>query len=553
MSRRLFVGATVWAGAACVPRQTWLLLEGDRVAGVGSQEEPPPQADAVVELPGRHVLPGFVDVHLHLSQAAWFARGTDGWSWRTLGEALRTVQFAAAASPQAPWLLFWNAARWTWPQGRLPTTAELEAVAPGRAVLISTVDMHRGAISLAGLEAAGLAASGVQAALGNDLGRDRRGRPTGELWEAAFGIALQRALADCAAHAEQSGPGTVLAAEAGRYLAHGITHAHDPYVAPDRHEQMLALDGASPLRVSWATGSNAGMHSRPPGAAGAPDGPYGQAGREVKLFADGGDRCAIQLPSRALTGLLSGAILESWRLKGVGPLREALRRKTVVGPRRLHTPYLRYTDAELADLVTGYAAADIRLRIHALGNLAGAQAARVLRQVGVAEGAATIDHLMLLDPATADAVAESGATVSYQPGFLPRYGPMLTGSRADRYATVFGGRLLADAGCPPAISSDHPSGPLDPLGNLRAAVDRQIGDAQALQPDQALTEREAVRAATVAAARSLGLPGGGLAAGQPADLVVCTGHPFAPGTRIAQTWIAGDQAWPPLAGDEQGL
>jgi predicted amidohydrolase YtcJ len=158
---------------------------------------------------------------------------------------------------------------------------------------------------------------------------------------------------------------------------------------------------------------------------------------------------------------------------------------------------------------------------------------------------------MLLDPATADAVAASGATVSYQPGFLPRYGQMLTSTRADRYCTVFGGRLLADAGCPLVISSDHPSGPLDPLANLRAAVGRHTSDGQALQPGQALTEQEAVRAATVAAAASLGLPGGGLTAGQPADLVVCTGHPFAPGTRIAQTWIAGQQAWPPQAGEHQ--
>jgi predicted amidohydrolase YtcJ len=549
MSRSLFLGATIWGGAACAPARGWLLVEGDRIAGVGAEGEPAPPADRVLQLPGCHVLPGFVDVHLHLSQAAWFGRGGDGSRWRTVGEALDAVALAAAASPQAPWLLFWNVARWTWPQGRLPTASELEAAAPGRAVLISTSDMHRGAISAVGLEAAGLAGSVAQATFGDDLSRDRRGRPTGELWESAFGIAVQRALADCAAHAEQAGPHAVLAAEALRYLAHGITHAHDPYVAPDLHEQMAALEPATPLRLSWATGSNAGMHSRPPGPAGAPGGPYGQSGREVKVFADGGDRCAIALPSRAVAALLSGAIRESWRLKGAGPLREALRRKTSLGPHQLRTPYLRYTDDELTGLVTSYAAAGIRLRIHALGNRAGDQAARILRQAGVPQGAATIDHLMLLDPATADAVAASGSTVSYQPGFLPRYGQMLTGSRADRYCTVFGGRLLLDAGCPLSISSDHPSGPLDPLGNLGAAVDRDIGDGQALQPDQALTELEAVRAATVTAAASLGLPAGGLAAGQPADLAVCTGHPFAPGTHIAQTWIAGQQAWPLQAGE----
>jgi predicted amidohydrolase YtcJ len=80
--------------------------------------------------------------------------------------------------------------------------------------------------------------------------------------------------------------------------------------------------------------------------------------------------------------------------------------------------------------------------------------------------------------------------------------------RVDRYATVLGGRMLLEAGIPLAISSDHPSGPLDPLHDLRAA------------------------------------------AGGPADFVVCDGDPFAPGTRVTQTWIAGEQAWPATAGGQ---
>jgi predicted amidohydrolase YtcJ len=121
---------------------------------------------------------------------------------------------------------------------------------------------------------------------------------------------------------------------------------------------------------------------------------------------------------------------------------------------------------------------------------------------------------------------------------------MLSQTNVDRYATVLGGRMLLDAGIPLAISSDHPSGPLDPLHNLRAAVSRQLPDDRTLQPGQAITPQEAVRAYTVAAASSLGAPAGGLAAGEPADFVVCDGDPFAPGTRVTQTWIAGEQAWP---------
>ncbi len=151
---------------------------------------------------------------------------------------------------------------------------------------------------------------------------------------------------------------------------------------------------------------------------------------------------------------------------------------------------------------------------------------------------------MLLDPATADRVAASGAAVSYQPGFIPRYGDMLTGMRVDRYATILGGRRLLQAGVPLVLSSDHPSGPLDPLANLRAAVDRRFQGGRELQPEQALSRQQAVRAATVTAAASLGAPAaGGIQPGEPADLIICDGDPFAPATRVTQTWVAGTVAW----------
>jgi predicted amidohydrolase YtcJ len=538
VSLRLITGATVWAGPACTPRPAWLLLDGDRIAETGTAG-PSPAADEVLDLPGRHVLPGFTDVHLHLTQAAWYPHGGAARGWRGLADALDAVRAAAAAEPAAPWLLFWDAARWTWPEGRLPTARELDAVAPGRRVLISTADMHRGAVSSAGLAAAGLAARGY----GDDITRDRRGRPTGELWEAAFGVALQRALTGTEAYAG-GGVGAVLAAEARRCLSLGITHAHDPYVPPGWHERMLSLRSATPLRLSWATGPASGMHSPAPGPDAAPSGPYGDAGREVKLFADGGDRCAIRLPSRAALGLLRGAVQQALQLRRPGPLREALRRKLVVRPRHVHTPYLRYTDTELARLMAAYAAAGMRMRIHALGNLAGEQVARLLQQVGVPPALATIDHLMLLDPATVDRVAASGVPVSYQPGFIPRYGGMLAGMRVDRYAIMLGGRRLLQAGVPLVLSSDYPSGPLDPLANLRAAVDRTFPGGRQLQPGQALSREEAVRALTVSAAASLGAPrAGGIQPGEPADLVICDGDPFAPATQVTQTWVAGTVAW----------
>jgi len=378
--RRLLTDATVWAGPDCRPRRAWLLVADGRVEALGDEQDGPrPAADEVVSLPGCHVLPGFVDVHLHLSQAAWFGQGGDGSGWQSLAEALRAISAAAEAAPASErgsgWLLFWGVARWRWPEGRLPTAAELDQAAPGRLVLVSTADMHRGAVSPAALAALGLDGQRRDRQFGEDITRDRRGRPTGELWEAAYAAALQHALTALAAGGSRVRE--VLAAEAARCLRLGITHAHDPYVSPDWHEHLAALRTAVPLRLSWATGSPDGMHCRPAGPGQAPDGPYGEAAREVKLFADGGDRCALQLPRRAVAGLAGGAISESIRLRGPGPLREAMRRKLSIGPGGLRTPYLRYTDADLASLAAAYLEAGVRLRIHALGNLAGQQAARV--------------------------------------------------------------------------------------------------------------------------------------------------------------------------------
>ena len=70
----LLVGATVWAGADCRPRPGWLLVSGDRIAASDAAGEPLPTAGRVLDLPGRHVLPGLVDAHQHPSLTAWVPR-----------------------------------------------------------------------------------------------------------------------------------------------------------------------------------------------------------------------------------------------------------------------------------------------------------------------------------------------------------------------------------------------------------------------------------------------------------------------------------------------
>ncbi|MGI5183137.1 amidohydrolase family protein [Dactylosporangium sp. CA-152071] len=534
MAGTLMTGATIWAGPTCTPQPGWLLVTGDRITATGAHDTPPPPADTMIDVAGCHILPGFVDTHLHATVVGWQTLGVDGSAWTSLPAALAAIGAAAAADPHAPWLLVWNARPFRWPQRRLPTAAELDAVAPGRQILVSGVDVHRGTVSSQAMRALGITTRRAQ---DGDVSLDRRGRPTGEIWEQAYGEALARALA--------SAPGDPVALTRralDRCVSLGITHAHEAYVPPQHHERMLGLAAPGSPRLSWAVGAGEGLLSPLEGPSVAPDGDYGASGREAKLFLDGGDRCAVCMPARALGRLTWQAVKETVAARHPGPLRDAMRRRTTVQGRTLRLEYLRYSDRELADLLSAYLSAGLRPRMHALGNLAVRQAATALRAVGAPAGAAVIDHLVLLDPAAVDLVAASGAWATVQPGFLTTFGPQIVDGGTDRFLTVVGGRSLLDAGVPLTLASDHPAGPLDPLGNLRLAVRRPI------QPAQALTPAEAVRALTVTAAASLGAPGaGGLAAGETADLAICDGDPFDPATRVTQTWISGRRVWPAAA------
>jgi predicted amidohydrolase YtcJ len=155
---------------------------------------------------------------------------------------------------------------------------------------------------------------------------------------------------------------------------------------------------------------------------------------------------------------------------------------------------------------------------------------------------------VLLDRPTTDLLAASGATATFQPGFLTTFGPQIVGTGTDRYLAVLPGRALLDAGVALTMGSRPPGGPArparqPPLG-CSADTGRALPDGTPLQPEQAPTPAEALRCHTTAAAAALGAPGaGGLAPGEPADLVVCDGDPFAPTSRVTHTWVAGRRGW----------
>lgn len=542
MSTILFRNGTLWAGERPAPRPGWLLVHDERIAACGAATDPEPAAQSSVDLGGAHLLPGFCDAHSHLSVGAWLPAVGDG---RTLGsrdEALVAVREAAASKPPGAWIVFGRVDLDCWPGDRMASARDLAEASAGRPVLLADLTLHRGLVSEEGLRLSGIHRETRDPK--GDVVRGRLGEPTGLVWERAFGRALYTALRSLAVDAGETGVDGLLDREAEQHLRLGITRVHEPGVGAEVHARLLALATRTALRLSWSAGSSAGFLEPPDDLRALPKGPYGEAPASVKLFLDGAQRCALCLSPSAVLASLGGALRAALAARDVRPLAMLAAQRTRLGGAHLHAAWERFEERELLTRVAAIAGAGFVLRLHAIGNFAVAQAARTL--AAVRPGHSTIEHALLVSDEEIDLLAKAGAVVSTQPGFVPTHGPSMRALGLDAALRAVPLRSLLRAGVAVAISSDHPCGPVDPLHNLRHAVTRRIPNGETFAASEAITCSEALRAATAGGAAAVGFAGeGALVPGAVADLAVCSGDPFAEGSRVVSTWIGGRRVFPP--------
>jgi predicted amidohydrolase YtcJ len=532
--------ATVWAGPRCEPKRTPLAIVGDRFASVDDRVA---IWDGLrVGLAGGHVVPGFVDAHSHLSVAAWIPWFADGARWGSAAQAIAEIRNAASGGGTS-WILAFNVQDDDWRDGR-PTPEQLEEAAPGRPVMLVHLSLHRAILSETALRRLAICRATRDPA--GDIERGRRGRLTGMVWESVFGRALTTALRETAEGIEPAMLDSLLDAEAERHLAVGITSCHDPCVPAAFVPAMTSLSGRSALRLSWSHVSPTGI-LEPPDAPAALQ-PTGDGPRSAKLFLDGAHRCALCLDPRDVMAMAVSAASCVLARGDTRPLRELMRYRIVYRHPHFHMPYLRFGDADLASRISAFARHGIRLRIHALGNAAVAQACRVLETESVRDAA--IEHLVVLTDREVEAVAASGAVASLQPGFISHYGPSLLDRALPERWLVIPTATLLRAGVPVALSSDYPCGPLDPLFNMRQAVERCLGDGRAVGPAEAVGRPEALVAYTIGGSRAIHGESSathgslrGIEPGATADFVVLSGDPYLRDTRVLRTWIGGREVW----------
>jgi predicted amidohydrolase YtcJ len=471
---------------------------GVRDAHIVALDPQPEDANQIIDLRGRAVLPGFIDAHLHFGAWALASQQVDLEATPSVQAAVDLLRRAAARLPQpTSWLRGrgWDRNRW----GRLPTAAELDAAIGERPAVLSSRDGHALWVNTPVLRLAEVGPATPDPP-GGAIERDQAKQPTGVVFENARDLVWRVVpppsidqLAQAIRHA------LPLAAAAGLTGVHSFEDDHSL-------EAFRRLDeaGELSLRVWHGVPRRQLREARQLGLRTGVGSKHLQIG-PVKLFADGalGSRTAYLLEPYA--GRADG-------YRGLPTLQPD----------------------ELLDDLRVAAEVGLDMAIHAIGDAAvrGVLNAVEHSRATLGDRLVRIEHAQLVDPADVPRFAALGVVASMQPSHAVsdwRVADAHWGARA-RYGYAW--RTLLEAGARLAFGTDAPVERIEPLPSLHAAVTRRDAHGQppgGWYPDEKLSLLEAVRAYTVGAAQAgrADQRRGSLAVGKDADLVVLSADPFA--------------------------
>jgi len=445
-------------------------IRDGRIAFAGSAVDLESRADPHtrrIELePGEIAIPGLVDAHLHLVDAALDAERLDFRNAATLDDGLTAIARVAAERAPGEWLQGggWNPTRW----GRWPSAADLERVCPGRLVALWAFDRHALWVSRTALAAADPPDEGSRAPV--DV-------PEGILLEGDT-RRVTRIIPQPAEPAVER----AVEALARRLLGYGVVGIHDPGL----------LARAAPL---WTQDVLVRLAERD----------------DLAVRVHAGIR-EDALPAALERGLRSGARLTphdapdrvrmGWlKLFADGTLSSgtaALLQPGADGGRGVFTT----TPAALRGLAGQAAAGGIATQIHAIGDAAVRAALDALEPTTSRVPAMPrVEHVQLCAPSDR-ARFGAGIAVSIQPVHLREDAAPARRAWGDRAeSSGYAWRSLLEAGATLAFGTDAPVEPIDPWPGIGMSVLRRSPDwppeQPAFGPNEALTLEQALRAATV--------------------------------------------------------
>lgn len=525
---RVFTGTGErgWAGAFRIEdgRFTWV---GD-AARLSATER-----STAVDLGGRTVLPGLLDVHTHPAMMATLADAVP-----CLPPAVTSIEdlldaLRASTGPGSDgWLVGHGYDDAKFPGRRGPTAADLDRVSPSRPILVHRCDGHSAVANTAALARAGVTA-GTPDPPGAAFGRYPDGRPNGVLTE----LAAVARVADARPAPDRRQLIDRLAGLGQHFLSHGLVGVGDllATVVPDPLATFRAAAAAGPfprtaLYLGWPDGG---------GPAGGPVG------------------CPVELTDDDRTGSVRVAGVKLF-LDGAFSNRTAWTR----------APYPGSDDHGVriaGDDTLGAAAAwcrrnRVQLAVHAMGDRA---LDRVVDLLGDQEPwldvlpSIRLEHATLLAPAFLARLAAARmrfAVVTHTIFLFAEFDGYARNLAPPQVADAYPIRSLYESGLPAALASDRPATAWadadDVFTSVRAAVTRRAYDGSDLGQGQAVTVAQALLLYTGRAAAVAPFPGlGQIRPGADGSFVVVDPDPFAvppdeiDRVRVVQTWVDGTLAY----------
>ena len=489
--RLLLRGGPIHAPGA--PGADALLVVDDRIAWIGAAAGASvhaADADAVVELDGALVTPGFVDAHVHHTMTGLTLLGLDLRGVPSRAALLERVSEEARRLRGRP-LVGHGWDETTWPDPALPTRDELDRASWGSAVYLSRADVHSALVS------------GAMIAMVPGLAGARGFEPTGRVTGEAHHLVRR--------HLTEQMPGGLRQQAQRATRAHaaaaGVVALHEA-AGPD-------INGAEDLRALMELARTepgpalVAYWGRAGGCAEAVA--LGAAGAAGDLFVDG------SLGSR--TALLTQPYADAPDTSG--------------------TAYLD-PEAVAAHLVE-CTNAGVQAGFHAIGDAALDAVAAGLRDAMVQCGVPAVraarhrvEHVSMASPGHAAVLSEAGVVASVQPLFDAHWGAP-GGAYEQRLGPERAGRLhdfagLVRAGVSLALGSDSPVTAIEPWEWVRAAMWHHT-------PRARISGRAAFAAATRGGWRAAGRDDAGvLAVGAPATFAVWSASELAvqsPDARVA--------------------
>ena len=172
------------------PRATAVAIRGGRFLAVDDDDHVllhSWRGVPVIDLKGRKVLPGLTDSHIHLLGWALSRRQLNLAEAGSLAALQQLLSERAAATTAGRWVIGqrWNETEW--PDPRVPTRFDLDAVSPDHPVLLWRTDLHMAVANSRALARAGITAEIADPA-GGLIRRNEHGEPNGVVCDTAVGL-----------------------------------------------------------------------------------------------------------------------------------------------------------------------------------------------------------------------------------------------------------------------------------------------------------------------------------------------------------------------------